>query len=460
MKRIKFFSISILLAFMAFTVSAVNTNQERLNLPGDNLNLFAVMKLFQESETLEGFERSLNAEDSKINNLDLNGDNYIDYIKVLDYVNGTAHTIVLQVAVNEKENQDVAVFTVQQDANNQVQVQLIGDEALYGKDYIIEPNYADNGLNGETPNPGYTGNTRTVEGETVIVKQTTVYEVAAWPVVRYIYMPTYVVWRSPWYWGYYPHYWHAWTPFYWDYYYGYHSHWNHYYYGYYRPSHRHRYAHWNDHYYHSHRSYSNTVYQRRNSGAYVSTYSRPDTRKEGSAEYKRRYDENNQRSGATRSSSTISGRKDATPRTNTNVSRGAETKRGDANTGREQSKPGTVTNSRGKDTRTGTNVNTNRNQAKPSGNTNVSRPAEKTTRTQPAARPERSTKRTEVTKPAARPDANTSTRKTEVTKPQSRSSKQPAAKTSVSKPATKQAVSKPSRSSKTSKTKSSEGGRK
>ncbi|NSW95826.1 MAG: hypothetical protein HPY62_14045, partial [Bacteroidales bacterium] len=49
--------------------------EEYLGLPGDNLNLYAVMKLFQESETLEGFERSLNDENSRINNLDLNGDN-------------------------------------------------------------------------------------------------------------------------------------------------------------------------------------------------------------------------------------------------------------------------------------------------------------------------------------------------------------------------------------------------
>ena len=48
--------------------------EEYLGLPGDNLNLYAVMNLFQESETLEAFERSLNEENSRINNLDLNND--------------------------------------------------------------------------------------------------------------------------------------------------------------------------------------------------------------------------------------------------------------------------------------------------------------------------------------------------------------------------------------------------
>ena len=45
---------------------------DSLGLPGDNLNLYAVLDLFQKSETFEIFEKKLNEEDSKINNLDLN----------------------------------------------------------------------------------------------------------------------------------------------------------------------------------------------------------------------------------------------------------------------------------------------------------------------------------------------------------------------------------------------------
>lgn len=289
MKRFKFLTCFGLLFLLGVTVVAQDNTAERLNLPGDNLNLYAVMKLFQDSETLEGFEKNLNAEDTKINNLDLNGDDKIDYIKVIDNVNGIDHTIVLQVAVNDKENQDVAVFTVHKDADNNVQIQLIGDEELYGKDYIIEPSYADNTPAGETPNPGYTTNSRTVDGKTVTVVKTSYVEVQTWPVVRYIYMPTYVRWHSPWYWGYYPSYWNPWRPYYWDYYYGYQSNWNRYYYRHYRPAHVIRYAHWNDHYYNNHRSYSNTVYQHRESGAYRNTYSRPETRQQGSADYLKQY---------------------------------------------------------------------------------------------------------------------------------------------------------------------------
>ncbi|MGD0755335.1 MAG: hypothetical protein ABR927_09770 [Bacteroidales bacterium] len=280
----KFIVTTILVAVFTTgaTLKAQDNHPEYLGLPGDNLNLYAVMKLFQESKTLEDFERDLNDPKSNINNLDLNGDNQVDYIKVIDNVDGDVHNIVLQVAVSPKENQDVAVFTVQRFQNGQVQIQLTGDEQLYGKDYIIEPIY-DNANPGGTPNPGYTGNTRIVDGQTVTYVNTTPVQIAAWPLVRFIFLPTYTVWHSPWYWGYYPGYWHTWHPYSWNYYYGYQYNWNRYYYGHYRQWNYHRYSRWNDFYYNRRRSYSPDIHHRVEMGYYKNTYSHPEQRKDGEA---------------------------------------------------------------------------------------------------------------------------------------------------------------------------------
>ena len=54
-----------------------------LGLPGDNLDLYAVLDLFQKSKTIEAFEKSLNDEKEGINNLDLNLDKKVDFIKVV-----------------------------------------------------------------------------------------------------------------------------------------------------------------------------------------------------------------------------------------------------------------------------------------------------------------------------------------------------------------------------------------
>ena len=169
MKTIRTIFIAILAAAI-ISVSAQDYPEEYLGLPGDNLNLYAVMNLFQQSETLEGFERSLNDEESMINNLDLNGDNLIDYITVSDYVEADIHTIVMSAALNRNEKQDIAVFLVEQLRNGAVQIQLIGDEDLYGRNYIVEPIYA------ETANPGYTG---TVYNRNANVVSTSYYDIAA-----------------------------------------------------------------------------------------------------------------------------------------------------------------------------------------------------------------------------------------------------------------------------------------
>lgn len=286
-----FFIFLFILGFGLSNSNAQATQQpDSLGLPGDNLNLYAVMKLFQSSETLEGFEKSLNSEDSKINNLDLNNDDKIDYIKVIDNVDKQVHNIVLQVPVNEKENQDVATFIVEKNSKGEVQIQLIGDEELYGKNYVVEPNYTDSTAKKETPNPGYvkqsTTQTTDSKGNTTIVNNYTTTQTASWPVVSYMFMPTYVVWVSPWRYAYYPPYWNPWTPWYWQRYYGYHYNYGYYYYGNYRYCNYYRNPVAYNNYY-SRRSVSVTCNVNIRNGGYRRSYSHPESRSMGNRDFDR-----------------------------------------------------------------------------------------------------------------------------------------------------------------------------
>ena len=171
-----------------------------LGLPGDGLDLYAVLNLFQKSKTIEDFEKSLNLKESGINNLDLNLDNKVDFIKVVTKQKDNDFTFILQVDVNEKEVQDVAVIMVSKDKDGKVTMQIVGDQDLYGKDYIIEPKPATPAV---TANPGYTG----TDPVPVIVPATTTYVVVeSAPVVQYVYSPVYVPYYPPYYYGYYPPY--------------------------------------------------------------------------------------------------------------------------------------------------------------------------------------------------------------------------------------------------------------
>ena len=146
---------------------------------------------------------------------------------MVDYVKDNAHLITLQVAFSSDEIQDVAVIELDRKDDKTV-VQIVGDEALYGRDFIVEP---------------VTDNAKMA------------YNANSWSSVQYIYGPTYVVYVSPWYYGFYPHWHHRWRPYSWDVYYGYvypyHAHYRHC--GYYRSYHAH-------HHYYGHKSYSHTYY--------------------------------------------------------------------------------------------------------------------------------------------------------------------------------------------------------
>ena len=193
--------LSFVIVAMGFLSSAVfsqaaQDSTELLGLPGDNLDLYAVLTLFQKSKTIEAFEKSLNDEKTGINNLDLNVDKKVDFIKVTTKKDGDAFSFILQVDVTKTETQDVAVILVSKDKSDKVSIQAVGDEDLYGKDYVIEPK----GNSSVTANPGYTGENPV----TVNVPATTTVVVQSAPIVQYVYSPAYVPYYPPYHYGYYP----------------------------------------------------------------------------------------------------------------------------------------------------------------------------------------------------------------------------------------------------------------
>lgn len=270
-----------------------------LGLPGDNLNLYAVLDVFQKSPTLEEFERTLNSQESNINNLDLNNDNVIDYIEVVSNKEGNSFTIILRVAINKIEYQDVAVIEGHKIYSGKVFVQIIGDEELYGKDFIVEPSISG------TQNPGYVGNHR------VIVAENDVFYVNQWPIVVYLFSPVFSVYVSPWYWGFYPTYWHPWSPVYYHVYWGFHR--QYYMNNYYRRASYIRYP-LSHSYYVKRRQSSPIVRQHKAEGRYNSVYDGR-TYKRPVAPIRRTVTPNTTRRQTVPSTTRQSTRRDATTRT-------------------------------------------------------------------------------------------------------------------------------------------------
>jgi hypothetical protein len=189
-----------LISFSSFAQK--ETKEALLGLPGDDLDLYATLDLFQKSKTIEDFEKALNAEKAGMVNLDLNNDGKVDFIKVETKKDGDNFLFILQDPINEKETQDVAVITVSKDTAGKVSMQIIGDEKLYGKDYVVEPRSEP--TESVTANPAYIGD----DPATVNVPATTqVLVVETVPIVQYVYSPVYVPYYPPYHYGYYPSYW-------------------------------------------------------------------------------------------------------------------------------------------------------------------------------------------------------------------------------------------------------------
>ena len=172
MKRLTYlFAILLISSAIAWADETITVTATNSDISA-NLDLKVVAKLFGEAKDLEDFEKKLNDPQQALVNLDLNGDGDVDYIRVIETTSGNKHLIVLQAVLAKDIYQDVASIYVEKDEANNVSVQVIGDEYIYGANYVIEPVY---------------------------IYRPVIYD--------WFWSPYWTCWHSPWYWGYWPGWW-------------------------------------------------------------------------------------------------------------------------------------------------------------------------------------------------------------------------------------------------------------
>ncbi|TND07958.1 MAG: hypothetical protein FD123_2766 [Bacteroidetes bacterium] len=247
-RRLSLLLAIVLLGGFSARAQDSSTAEDSLGLPGDNLDLAGVLELFKKAESLEAFEKALNEESNQVNNLDLNNDDKTDYIRVVDEMQNDTHAIILQVPVSATESQDVALIAIEKNGAESAQLQIIGDEELYGENYIVEPQEeTEKRTKGPSPELG-------IEYPAPII----IVNVWGWPGIRWVYAPRYVRWVSPWRWAYYPPWWRPWRPVMWR---VHHHHCMTHYHPYYRHAHTVRVVHAHGHYHgHVHRTHSAVVH--------------------------------------------------------------------------------------------------------------------------------------------------------------------------------------------------------
>jgi hypothetical protein len=226
MKTINYF-LSLFLSVLIGIISAQaqgQSGEDSTGLPGDNFDLQGALQMFQNASSPEDFEKAINTEGNHVNNLDLDGDGDIDYVRVVGKMDKGVHIFVLQVPVSSTENQDIAVIEIEKTGNETAIIQIIGDEDIYGEQVIVEPDGG--GDKSAVENFSNNSNLSGPNASFDYYMPRIVVNVWLWPSVRFIYAPVYRPWVSPWRWHSYPGWWKPWRPFGWHVWHPYRSHYH------------------------------------------------------------------------------------------------------------------------------------------------------------------------------------------------------------------------------------------
>jgi hypothetical protein len=143
MKKLLAGFAAVMLALMPGASAAAASQEGAVTVTADSdaaagLDLHAVAELFKDSENLEKFERALNNSDTGVNNLDVNGDGQVDFIRVTEKSAGDTRLVVLQAVLGEDDFQDVATIAVEREgAGYNLHVQ--GEATIYGESVYVVP---------------------------------------------------------------------------------------------------------------------------------------------------------------------------------------------------------------------------------------------------------------------------------------------------------------------------------
>ncbi len=168
------FTALLISAFIFAGFSSILATNNDGEASAEDLDLHAVGELFKDSDNLEHFEKVLNETATGINNLDLDENGEVDYIRVEEQVAGDTHLIVLQTQFAADDFQDVATIAVEKEAEDTYKMQIQGDPEIYGANYYVVP---------------------------------AAVNIGAWSVVSWIYRPAYRPYRSVFGWRVYPRWW-------------------------------------------------------------------------------------------------------------------------------------------------------------------------------------------------------------------------------------------------------------
>ncbi|MBN1971860.1 MAG: hypothetical protein JXR48_00365 [Candidatus Delongbacteria bacterium] len=130
MNRISWYLIVMFILLNSCGNNYYDTNITVTQDAAEGLDLKALTELVKEVKNSEELEKRLNS-DNSINNLDLNDDGIVDYLKVTEYGGGDAYGFSITTEPEKGEIQEVASVEISR-ADDRADINVRGNEQIYG----------------------------------------------------------------------------------------------------------------------------------------------------------------------------------------------------------------------------------------------------------------------------------------------------------------------------------------
>jgi len=133
----KHIPIALLLCLTSLSLTQCNSrnNVTIVSHASDGLDLKAVTELALKSKNAEDFEKALNTPSNKVNNLDLDENNEIDFIKVTEIYQDNMKGFSLTVELPDEQEQEVCTIQFEKD-----RAQTHGNRHMYGNNHYYRRN--------------------------------------------------------------------------------------------------------------------------------------------------------------------------------------------------------------------------------------------------------------------------------------------------------------------------------
>ena len=125
----------ILVIWVVFSITC--SKKDEYETAADGLDLQAVGAVLKKAKDAEEFEKLLNDPNVGVNNLDLDENDLVDFIKVTEYGNESVKGFSLTTETATDQEQEIATIEIEKTSNQEADVQIHGNRQILRRHQLL-----------------------------------------------------------------------------------------------------------------------------------------------------------------------------------------------------------------------------------------------------------------------------------------------------------------------------------